>query len=270
VCGVLGVSERRACRALGQSRQTQRYEAKAPGDEEALTDMIVDLAKQYGRYGYRRITAMLRTEGWAVNHKRVERIWRQEGLKVPQKQPKRGRLRLNDGSCMRLRPERRNHVWSYDFLFDRTHDGRVLKMLTVIDEYSRECLAIAVGRRLTSRDVLRVVAEPMLRHGVPAHIRLEDGRESVAKTVREWLARLDVGTLYIEPGSPWEDGYIESFHGILRAELLNGEIFHTPKEARALIETWREHYNGVRPHGSLGYRPPAPEAIPGSGLTAAA
>jgi transposase InsO family protein len=239
-------------------------------DEAALTARIVSLATEYGRYGYRRITAMLRAEGWSANHKRVERIWRQEGLKVPAKQPKRGRLWLNDGSCIRLRPQRRNHVWSYDFLFDRTHDGRALKLLTVIDEYTRECLAIEVGRRLTSRDVLRVLAGVMLRRGVPAHIRSDNGPEFVAKTVREWLGGLAVSTLFIEPGSPWENGYIESFHGKLRDELLNGEMFYTLKEARLLIGMWREAYNRVRPHSSLGYRPPAPEAIPGPALVAAA
>ena len=234
-------------------------------DEERLTAWIVDLAREYGRYGYRRITAMLRTEGWEVNHKRVERIWRGEGLKVPARQPKRGRLWLNDGSCIRLRPERPNHVWSYDFVFDRTHDGRALKMLTVLDEYTRECLAIEVGRRLTSRDVLRVLARLMLRRGVPEHVRSDNGPEFVAKTVRGWLGRLSVRPLFIEPGSPWENGYIESFHGKLRDELLNGEILYTLKEARVLIEMWRRRYNGLRPHSSLGYRPPAPEAYPARG-----
>ena len=232
-------------------------------DEEALTARIVELATKYGRYGYRRITALLRNEGWRVNHKRVQRIWRQEGLKVPQKQPKRGRLWLNDGSCIRLRPERRNHVWAYDFVFDRTHDGRVIKLLTVVDEYSRECLAIEVARRLTSRGVLRVLARLMLRHGLPEHIRSDNGPEFVAKAVRSWLARLQVGTLFIEPGSPWENGYIESFNGKLRDERLNGEIFYTLKEATVLIEIWRREYNQVRPHSSLGYQPPAPEVIPG-------
>ena len=223
----------------------------------------------YGRYGYRRITALLRNAGWRVNHKRVWRIWRQAGLKVPQRQPKRGRLWLNDGSCVRLRPEHRNHVWTYDFVFDRTHNGRPLKMLTVVDEYSRESLAIEVARRLTSKDVIRVLAKLMLKHGIPGHIRSDNGPEFVAKVVREWLHRLGVETLFIEPGSPWENGYIESFNGKLRDELLNGEIFYTLREARVLIEMWRRHYNQVRPHSSLGYRPPAPEAAPGPSIEAA-
>ena len=266
----LGVSERRACRALGHSRAVQRYEAKVADDEVRLTERVVALAGQYSRYGYRRITAMLRTEGWKVNHKRVERIWRREGLKVPAKQPKRGRLWLNDGSCIRLRPERANHVWAYDFVFDRTHDGRALKMLTVVDEYTRECLAIEVGRSLTAHDVVRVLASLMVQRGVPEHLRSDNGPEFVAKAVRRWLERLGVGTLFIEPGSPWENGYIESFNGKLRDELLNGEIFYTLKEAKALIGMWREQYNRVRPHSSPGYRPPSPEAIPGPPLVAAA
>ncbi len=268
-CELFQVSERRACRVLGQSRTSQRYGPKVAGDEDALAARIIDLASMYGRYGYRRITALLRNEGWRVNHKRVWRIWRQAGLKVPQRQPKRGRLWLNDGSCVRLRPEHRNHVWTYDFVFDRTHNGRPLKMLTVVDEYSRESLAIEVARRLTSRDVIRVLAKLMLRHGVPQHIRSDNGPEFVAKVVREWLHRLSVETLFIEPGSPWENGYIESFNGKLRDELLNGEIFYTLYEARVLIGMWRRHYNQVRPHSSLGYRPPAPEAAPGPLIGAA-
>jgi len=254
---------------LGQSRRMQRYDPKVTDDETVLTVRIVALARTYGRYGYRRITALLRNEGWRINHKRVERIWRQEGLRVPQKQPKRGRLWLNDGSCVRLRSERRNHVWAYDFVFDRTHNGRALKMLTVVDEYSRECLRIEVARKLTSRDVLRVLAVLMLRYGVPDHIRSDNGPEFVAKAVRKWLAGLDVGTLFIEPGSPWENGYIESFNGKLRDELLNGEIFYTVQEAKVLIEMWRRHYNQIRPHSSLGYRPPAPEAVPGPPIVVA-
>jgi putative transposase len=211
----------------------------------------------------------LKREGWRVNHKRVARIWRREGLKVPSKQPKRGRLWLNDGSCIRLRPEHRNHVWAYDFVFDRTHNGRALKLLTVVDEYTRESLAIEVDRRMTSRGVLRVLARLMLQHGLPRHIRSDNGPEFVATAVREWLAKLEVETLFIEPGSPWENGYIESFNGKLRDELLNGEIFTTLTEARVLIERWRNQYNRVRPHSSLGYRPPAPEVVPGPPVLAA-
>ena len=194
-----------------------------------------------------------------MNHKRVERIWRQEGLKVPKKQPKRGRLWLNDGSCIRLRPEHKDHVWSYDFVTARTADGRAFRMLTIIDEYTRECLAILVGRRLTSEDVINQLFNLFILRGIPEHIRSDNGPEFTAKAIRKWLERLGIKTLFIEPGSPWENGYIESFNGKLRDELLNPEIFTTLTEAKVLIEQWRREYNQVRPHSSLGYHPPAPE-----------
>lgn len=202
---------------------------------------------------------MLRTQGWHVNHKRVARIWRREGLKVPSKQLKRKRLWLNDRSCMRLRPEHKNHVWAYDFVQDRTHDGTAFRMLALIDEYTRECLTIEVQRKLRSGDVLYSVADAMLKHGVPRYIRSDNGPEFIAAALQEWFERIGVQTLFIEPGSPWENGYNESFNGKLRDELLNGEIFCSLKEARILIEQWRQHYNTVRPHSSLGYRPPAPK-----------
>ena len=203
---------------------------------------------------------MLKQEGWQVNHKRVERIWRREGLKVPQKQPKRGRLWLNDGSCIRLRPEHKNHVWSYDFVVARTADGRAFRILNIIDEFTRECLAIEVKRKLKSQDVIDQLFELFIFRGIPERIRSDNGPEFTAKAVRKWLGRLGVKTLFIEPGSPWENGYIESFNGKLRDELLNREIFTTLTEAMILIEQWRREYNQVRPHSSLGYRPPAPEA----------
>ncbi len=256
----LNVSERRACRVLGQSRATQRYLPQVRDDEAPLTGRIIELAALYGRYGTPRITAMLKEEGWSVNHKRVERVWRQEGLKVPKRQPKRGRLWLNDGSCVRLRPERRDHVWAYDFVHARTHDGRAFRMLTLVDEFTRECLAIDVARRLTSDDVLERLSWLFATRGVSEHIRSDNGPEFTAKVVRAWLERVGVKTLFIEPGSPWENGYVESFNGKLRDELLNGEIFYTLREAKVLIEQWRKHYNTVRPHSALGYRPPAPEA----------
>ena len=219
------------------------------------------MATQYGRYGYRRITALLRQEGWLVNHKRVERIWRREGLKVPQKQPKRGRLWLNDGSCVRLRPEYRDHVWSYDFVAARTSDGRPLRILTIIDEYTRECPGIVVGRHINSQDVIDELSQLFLSKGIPEYVRSDNGPEFTAEAVRDWLNRLGVKALFIELGSPWENGYIESFNGKLRDELLNREVFTTLLEAKVLIEAWRKEYNHVRPHSSLGYRPPAPEAI---------
>ena len=268
VCEGLNVSERRACKVLGKYRSTQRHVAAVKSDEDALTTAIVELATQYGRYGYKRVTGLLREAGKKVNKKLVERIWRQEGLKVPARQPKRGRLWLNDGSRVRLRPEYPNHVWAYDFVAVRTHDGKAFRMLTILDEYTRECLAIVVDRRINSHDVLYTLADLFIQRGIPAHIRSDNGPEFCARAVREWLSRLCVGTLFIEPGSPWENGYVESFIGKLRDELLNREIFYTLKEATILIEQWRRHYNGVRPHSALGYRPPAPETIafPGMGL----
>ena len=257
----LGVSERRACRVLGQTRATQRYAPLPRSDEEPLTARIVELAGTYGRYGYRRVTAMLQHEAWTVNHKRVERIWRRCGLRVPKRQPKRGRLWFNDGSCVRLRPERKDHVWAYDFVTGRTHDGRAFKMLVIVDEYTRECLSIDAARNLTSDDVLERLTWLMVTRGVPDHIRSDNGPEFTARAVREWLGKVGVRTLFIEPGSPWENGYVESFNGKLRDELLNREIFYTLAEAKVLIERWRRHYNTARPHSSLGYRPPAPGAI---------
>ena len=234
-----------------------------------LVHDMIELASQYGRYGYRRITAMLRWLGWNANHKRIERLWRREGLKVPQKQPKRRLLWLADGSCIRLRPAYKDHVWSYDFVHARTHDGRAFRLLTIIDEYSRECLAIDVARRLTSEDVLERLSDLFVRRGVPDHIRSDNGPEFTAKAVRGWLDRVGVKTLFIEPGSPWENGYVESFNGKLRDELLNREIFDTLLEAKVLTERWRTEYNTIRPHSSLGYRPPAPEAVLACSLASA-
>ena len=257
----LAVSERRACRVVGQCRATQQYVPVRSDEEEALRTRIVALAREYGRYGYRRITALLQQDGWRVNHKRVERLWRQEGLKVPQKQPKRARLWVANGSCLRQRPLYPNHVWSYDFVMERTQDGRPLKLLTVVDEYTRACLAIAVRRRLTSRDVQEVLSELFLRRGCPTHIRSDNGPEFIARALQAWYRVLTVAPLFIEPGSPWENGYVESFNGKLRNELLNGELFYTLYEAQVVIERWRHQYNTQRPHSALGYRPPAPETV---------
>ncbi|MEL7110823.1 MAG: IS3 family transposase [Pseudomonadota bacterium] len=257
----LGVSVRRACRVVGQHRSTQRRVPTPRADEAALTDAIINLAERFGRYGYRRITALLNDDIWSVSEGRVYRIWRREGLKVPQKQPKRGRLWLNDGSCVRLRPAYKGHVWSYDFVQDRTHDGKVFRMLCVIDEFTRECLAIRVERKLNSRDVLDTLGELFVEHGPPEHIRSDNGPEFIATALREWLDKLNVRTLYIEPGSPWENGYCESFNSKLRDELLAREIFYDLREAQVLIENWRLFYNTERPHSSLGYKPPAPRTI---------
>jgi len=221
------------------------------------------LASKYGRYGYRRITALLNDEkhGWRVNHKRVERIWRKEGLKVPQKQPKRARLWLNDGSCVRLRPEHKDHVWSYDFMIDRTANGRAFKILNIIDEFTRECLCIKVNRTIRSQEVIDELFNLFIFRAIPEYIRSDNGPEFTASKVRKWLSRLGVKTLFIERGSPWENGYIESFNGKMRDELLNREVFSTLKEARLLIRQWQEEYNHIRPHSSKNYKAPAPEAV---------
>lgn len=256
------MSERRVCRVLGQHRSTQRRVPAGRDDEERLIADVTELARQYGRYGYRKIAELLRsTAGWIVNDKRVERIWRREGLKVPARQPKRGRLWLNDGSCVRLRAEHRNHVWSYDFVEDRTHDGRKYRMLNVIDEFTHECLAIRIERSLKSTDVIDVLSDLFILRGVPGHVRSDNGPEFVAKAVQKWIGAVGAKTAYIMPGSPWENGFIESFNARLRDELLDGEIFYSLAEAKIIIESWRRHYNTVRPHGSLGYKPPAPEVF---------
>ena len=222
---------------------------------------MIELTRQYGRYGYRRIAALLRDAGWQVNDKRVERLWKREGLKVPMKQPKKSRLWLNDGSCVRLRPEYRDHVWSYDFVHHRTDDGKAFRALNILDEFSRECLAIRVKRKLNSIDVIDVLTDLFILRGVPAFIRSDNGPEFVAEVVKKWIKAVGAKTAYIVPGSPWENGYCESFNGRFRDELLNGEIFYSLKEAQIIIEQWRKHYNTKRPHSALGYRPPAPETI---------
>lgn len=258
---ILNVSERRACLVLGQHRSTQRKVPRGRADEERLRQDIITLSETYGRYGYRMVTGLLNNAGWHVNHKRVERIWRSEGLKVPRKHKKRGRLWLNDGSCVRLRPKRPNHVWSYDFVHERTHDGRAFRTLNIIDEFSKEALMIRVNRKLNSTDVVDALTDLFILRGPPVYIRSDNGPEFVAEKVRKWITTVGAKTAFIEPGSPWENGYCESFNSRFRDELLNGEIFYTLKEAQIIIEKWRKHYNTKRPHSALGYRPPAPETI---------
>lgn len=259
-------SERRICRALGISRSSLRYVPEPRSDEGPLRTAIIGLAAQYGRYWYRQTTGLLWAGGWDVSRSRVERIWKQEGLRVLQKQPKCGRLWLADGSCIRLRPLHRNHVWSWDFVIDRTQDGRVLKILTLIDEYTKESLAIHVAGRIRASDVIYIFVDVIVERGVPEYIRSVNGPEMVAKVLRHWLGRVGTKTAYIMPASPWQNGYCESFNGKLRNERLNGEIFYTLKEAQVITEQWRWHYNRIRPHSALGYRPPALETT-GSELT---
>ena len=239
--------------------QANRLKRATTGVEKFV--YVAILPRQYGRHGYRRIAVLLRDAGWQVNAKRVERLWRREGLKVPQRQPKRRRLWLHDGSCVRLRPAHRDHVWSYDFVHHRTDDGRAFRILNILDEYTRECLLIPVRRKLASWDVLDALSDLFLCRGVPGFIRSDNGPEFVAGHVQHWIATAGAKTAYIEPGSPWENGYVESFNARFRDELLDREIFTSLREAQILIEAWRRHYNTARPHSALGYRPPAPETI---------
>lgn len=257
----LKVSERRACKTIGQIRSTQRYQPLPNQEQERLETRVIELASQYGRYGYRPVTDLLNSEGWSVGKDRVFSIWQREGLKVPQKQPKRARLWLVDGSCIRLRSEYKNHVWSYDFVSEETRDKKKFKILNIIDEYSRECLASHVARRIRSQDVILILADLFLKHGIPKHIRSDNGPEFIAKKLVTWMKSLEVQPLFIQPGSPWENGYCESFNGKMRYELLDGEIFYSLLEAKIIIERWRVHYNTKRPHSSLGGRPPAPETF---------
>ncbi len=246
---------------LGQHRSTQRRSPRGREDEDRLVADMIELARQYGSYGYRRVAVLLRDAGWQVSVGRVERLWKREGLKVPRKQPKKSRLWLKDGSCIRLRPERRNHVWSYDFVHCRTDDGKAFRTLNIIDEFSRECLSITVKRKLNSTDVIDALTDLFILRGPPAFVRSDNGPEFVARDVRNWIEAVGAKTAFIEPGSPWENGYVESFNARFRDELLNRELFYSLKEAQIIIEGWRKHYNTKRPHSALGYRPPAPETI---------
>lgn len=253
----MGVSERRACEVLGQPRSSQRYEPLKAGKDESLVSRIHELVRDHPRFGYRRITRLMRQEGWLVNAKRIYRLWRQEGLKVPQKQRKRIRLGNSDGGCIRHRAEHKDHVWSMDFIHDTTRHGRAFKCLVVMDEFTRECLTLKVARSITSDRVLDALVELFKSRGVPRHLRCDNGPEFIAQTLRDHLANTTVETLYIEPGSPWENGYVESFNSRFRDELLNREEFEDLTEACWHIERWRLAYNEERPHSSLGYQTPS-------------
>jgi transposase InsO family protein len=217
---------------------------------------MLELVRQRPRFGYRRIGRLLRAEGWRVGMGRVFRLWRKEGLKVPQKKRKRRRLGVTTNACHRRRAEHRDDVWCWDFVFDRTATGSALKWLSIVDEHTRECLALKVSRSITSEDVLDTLAELFAMRGVPRHIRSDNGPEFIAAKVRRWLKQVGVETLYIEPGSPWENGYAESFHSRLRDEFLALEVFENLPAARKLTALWREDYNHHRPHSSLGYVTP--------------
>jgi putative transposase len=252
-----GVSQRRVCRLLGQPRSTQRQTPKTSHEEERLVRRMLELVRRHPRFGYRRISILLRREGWRVNRKRVYRLWRQQGLKVPRKRRKKRRLGHSGNSCVRRPAEHKDHVWSWDFLHDRTSDGRPLKWFTLVDEYTRECVALEVERRMTAQTVRTLLAAVVEARGAPAHIRSDNGSELIAKAMRSWMTQAGLETLYIAPGAPWENGYAESFNSKVRDELLNVEEFSSVLEAKVLAKEWRQDYNHVRPHSSLGYRTPA-------------
>ena len=251
------VSERRACKALDQPRSSQRYEPQPRSDEPAVVKRMLELVRERPRFGYRRIGRLLAAEGWRVGLSRVFRLWRREGLKVPQKKRKRRRLGSSANGCDRRRAEHKDHVWCWDFVFDRTTSGTTLKWLSIVDERTRECLALKVARSITSEDVIDTLAELFAMRGVPRHIRSDNGPEFVAQAIRRWLSQVGVEALYIEPGSPWENGYAESFHSRLRDEFLAIEVFESLTAARQLTAAWKDDYNNHRPHSSLGYVTPA-------------
>jgi len=255
------VTQRRACRVLSIHRTAYRYEVVERADEDEVRSQVIELASNYGRVGYRQVAHMMRNGGRRINPKRVERIWREEGLKRPAKQIKRRRLWLTDGSCIRLRPEHRNHVWSYDFVEDRTMNGRKIRFLNIIDEFTRECLGSIPRRKWRNHDVIEALADLILIRGAPEYLRSDNGSEFTARVIRTWLSSVGVITSYIEPGSPWENGYCESFNSRMRDEFLNGELFGNMHEAKVLTRRWMDYYNGVRPHSSLGGRPPAPQTV---------
>lgn len=253
------VSERRVCKTLGQARSTQRYEVRVKADEPQLVSQMTELSRRHPRYGYRRVTSMIRDTGWRVNIKRVHRLWKREGLKVPKKRRRRHRWYqgTSENSCDRKPALAANHVWTYDFIDDRLENGCRIRILSVVDEYTRKCLALEVRRQFRAGDVVEVLRRLVELHGAPKFMRSDNGPEFIAEEVREWLRTSRVDTLYVEKGSPWENGYVESFHSRLRDELLNRELFLSLAEAKYIIRLWQEEYNCIRPHSSLGYLTPA-------------
>lgn len=246
---------------IGLARSSHRYQSTSKADGEDLRLAMIRLAKQYGRYGYRKITQLLRIEGWKVNHKRIERLWREEGLQLPRRHKKRKRLYHKDSSVIRLRPQYPGHVWSIDFVHDKLSNGRPYKMLTVIDEYTREALCVVAKPKMGHAEVLDALYPQFLKHGKPTYLRSDNGPEFIARDFQEWLKKVCIQPIQIYPGSPWENGYNERFNGTLRREVLNGEWFSTIKQAQAVINTWLKQYNHVRPHQALNMRPPVPETL---------
>ena len=259
MCNELGVSQRKACRTLDQSRSSQRYELTLPVKDASVLEAIKKYVKKRPRFGYRRITVELKNDGWYINFKRVYRIWHDDDLKGPRRKGRRrhGQDGCSDNACNKKKPEYINHIWSYDFVSEKLESGRKVRMLNIVDEYTRECLTIDVARRISSQDVIDVLRYLFLVRGEPAYIRSDNGPEFTAQKVKKWLKKMDVKTLFVEPGSPWENGYIESFNSHLRDECLDREIFVGIEELRYVVDRWRLDYNHYRPHSSLGYMTPA-------------
>lgn len=254
----LNTSERRTCAVLGLSKSSRRYQAK-PQNDDALRLAMIRLAKHYGRYGYRKVAALLRMEGWQVNHKKIERLWGEEGLQLPPRHKKRRRLYHKCSSVIRLRPTHPNHIWAIDFVHDKLSNGRPYKMLTVLDEYTREALCVAVRPKMKANDVLNLLHRLLMKHGKPMYIRSDNGPVFIAAQLQDWLRRVGIQPMQIYPGSPWENGYNERFNGTLRREVLNAEWFHSVKQAQVAINVWLRQYNQIRPHHPLNMRPPVPE-----------
>jgi transposase InsO family protein len=251
------VSQRQSCAVLDQPRSTQRYTVRRKDDEAALVKRMLELVRQRPRFGYRRIAALLRAENWRVNVKRIYRLWHREGLKVPRKLRKRRAIGTSENACAVRRAQHPDHVWTWDFVFDRTASGTTLKWLSIIDEFTRECLALKVARSITSEYVIDTLAELFAMRGVPESIRSDNGPEFVAQAIECWLQQTKVTALYIAPGAPWENGYAESFHSRLRDEFLRVNEFLDLREARMLTKDWKEDYNHRRPHSALDYQTPA-------------
>ena len=257
VCQSLSVSERRVCLVLSQPRSTQRYHTQRHERDRPLTRRMHELAQEHPRFGYRRITALLRREGWQIDPKRLHRLWRQAGLQVRRKQRKRRRVTTGENGTIKLKPLYPNHVWSYDFLFDTTENGRTIKLMPLLDEYTRECLSIVVDRSITSQRVIEELRRLIAERGAPTFVRSDNGPEFIAEAVKRHLKASGVQTCFIDPGAPWQNGYLESFNGKLRDELLNRELFGNLSEAQVLVEQHRMAYNEERPHSALDYQTPA-------------
>ena len=256
----LNTSERRTCNVLGVARSTMTYQSEER-DEDALRHDIIRLAKMYGRYGYRKIAQLLRISAWKVNHKKVERIWREEGLQLPERHKRKRRLYHKDSSIIRMRPNGPNHVWAVDFVHDKLSNKRPYKMLPVVDEYTRQALAVHVAHKMSAADVLEALYPLLITHGRPHYIRSDNGPEFTAEVFQKWLTKLGIKPIRISPGSPWENGYNERFNGTLRREILDAEWFVTTKQAQTAINAWLKQYNHIRPHQALNMRPPVPETL---------